>query len=937
MKENKKQTEALHQIPSVDQVLNMVALAVPILAFISFSTVAFSAPPIEEPAPSRWIDPLGRKPMSYAVYHKKLGEIKPFQIDRIYSSPPKLFDNTLIDMLVNTSLYSYISDSLYQYISDLENLGYTVVLDTVSGGEPSDLRGYLFGQISNGLVGVVFIGDLPIAWYEMDVWGHEEFPFDLYYMDLDGQWLDTDENGIYDGHIGEVTPEIWVGRLTASPLTYGGAEESELINHYFSKAHRFRIGTLSLNRRALLYIDDDFVSDADEWDNDLSLMYNEQTVIVDTIMTSASDYKERLRDNYEWIQVHAHSSPYGHAFVSGEEWHTVYNYEIPGIDPLTFFYMLYACSNARYVADDYMGGWYIFSDTCGLAAFGSTKTGGMFNFESLYRGLGNNKCLGEAFRDWCGIWSETYPEWFYGLTLLGDPTLIISSGLVYSSHLVDDDQIGESSGNSDGTVDAGETIELALTLSNYSLQAFAGVSAYLSTTDPYVTVIDSLENFGNIGVRDSASSLGNYVLNVSANCPDKHEAVLTLKIEDVNHQVWMDDIRIVVGAPLLYFVGMTIDNDNGEADPGDTVDVFITLKNFGAQEANAVTAVLESDNPYISIEDSVAYYGVIPSQDSMESTDSYRFSISSSSPVPHFAVLHLRISTENGQETFDSFTLSVSGSPGFIDHMEKGRNGWLHCGFTPNYKDEWHQSYKRDHTVGGSISWKCGDPGEGPYCSGQNSFLMTPWIKLESGYVLSFWHWCDIEPWYDGGIVEMDTGAGWFQISPVGGYPYIIDSPFPTGTPCFSGTHDWEKVVFDLGDYSGKARFRFHFASDGGLTQEGWYIDDLTVNGGVGVEEDVAAMNTQLPLKLVFSGPNPFASLVAIEYALSKKDKIQISIYDAMGRSVRTIVDGLVSPGHYKAYWDGRDNNGGQVGNGIYFWRFETKENAQTQKIILLK
>ena len=34
----------------------------------------------------------------------------------------------------------------------------------------------------------MFVGDLPAAWYECEIWGHEEFPCDLYYMDLDGSW-----------------------------------------------------------------------------------------------------------------------------------------------------------------------------------------------------------------------------------------------------------------------------------------------------------------------------------------------------------------------------------------------------------------------------------------------------------------------------------------------------------------------------------------------------------------------------------------------------------------------------------------------------------------------------------------------------------------------------------------------------------------------------
>ncbi len=51
--------------------------------------------------------------------------------------------------------------------------------------------------------GAILIGDLILAWYEMREpthWGgdHVEFPIDLYHMDLDGEWIDSDSDDKYD-------------------------------------------------------------------------------------------------------------------------------------------------------------------------------------------------------------------------------------------------------------------------------------------------------------------------------------------------------------------------------------------------------------------------------------------------------------------------------------------------------------------------------------------------------------------------------------------------------------------------------------------------------------------------------------------------------------------------------------------------------------------
>jgi bacillopeptidase F len=176
---------------------------------------------------------------------------------------------------------------------------------------------------------------------------------------------------------------------------------------------------------------------------------------------------------------------------------------------------------------------------------------------------------------------------------------------------------------------------------------------------------------------------------------------------------------------------------------------------------------------------------------------------------------------------------------GFSDDIEAGINGWTHTNVTPGYIDQWHQSVQRNHTAAGTTSWKCGSTGGGNYADLVDAGLVTPEIDLQENSKLLFWHWMDAEidtptEAWDGGIVEISINGGAYQqITPVGGYPYTIvnnpDSPFPGGTPCFSGTHDWKQEEFDLSGFSGSAKIRFRFGTDGFVTEEGWFIDDVIV------------------------------------------------------------------------------------------------------------
>jgi len=279
----------------------------------------------------------------------------------------------------------------------------------------------------------VLIGDFPIPWYETDFGDppeHAEFPIDLFYMDMDGVFSDNDGDDLYDSHTGDVAPEIWLGRLTASTLIMGGADEVSLIENYFRKNHLYRTDQLENNNQGLMYIDDDW-SPGDWWDLNMGDAYSNRTYIKDYWQTWDTDYENRLPENYEFIQVCVHSWSGGHAFKDPDEnWGWCDNWEMKAIGPRAHFYNLFACSNARYVETDYMSGWYIFGQDYGLAAIGCTKSGSMLYFEDFYRPWGDGKTFGESYLEWfqhraVGGFEEWEIAWFYGMTLNGDPTLCI--------------------------------------------------------------------------------------------------------------------------------------------------------------------------------------------------------------------------------------------------------------------------------------------------------------------------------------------------------------------------------------------------------------------------------------------------------------------------------------------------------------------------------
>jgi hypothetical protein len=343
-------------------------------------------------------------------------------------------------ILVMPSIYQSIEPEVGRYMDDLIVDDYYPLLYTMGWGNEIAVRNLLKYGFGLNMVGAVFVGDIPIAWYEIENdYGHEnnhaEFPIELYFMDLDGTWLDNDMDGIYDAHIsgsGDLEPEIWVGRLRASRLHIPNESEISLIKNYFDKNHIYRTNQMDLNKRALVYIDDDWVYWSKAWKDAVGLLYEDKTLVKKKGVTTADDYRSRLDDNYEWVSLFAHSSFYYHAFKAPNKPYTnVYDYEIDAINPKAGFYNLFACSTGDYGnrLKGSIAQHYVFSKSYGLCAIAPTKTGGMRRFKDFYRPLGNDASIGQAFMEWfskngedgVGKYSRS---WFYGMTIIGDPTLV---------------------------------------------------------------------------------------------------------------------------------------------------------------------------------------------------------------------------------------------------------------------------------------------------------------------------------------------------------------------------------------------------------------------------------------------------------------------------------------------------------------------------------
>jgi hypothetical protein len=78
--------------------------------------------------------------------------------------------------------------------------------------------------------------------------------------------------------------------------------------------------------------------------------------------------------------------------------------------------------------------------------------------------------------------------------------------------------------------------------------------------------------------------------------------------------------------------------------------------------------------------------------------------------------------------------------------------------------------------------------------------------------------------------------------------------------------------------------------------------------------------------------PNPFNPSTTISYTLPEEGRVQIKVFDALGREVRTLLDEVVGSGRHSIYW-----NGNNSASGIYFYSISFKGQTLYKKMILMK
>ena len=278
-----------------------------------------------------------------------------------------------------------------------------VVLVNAARTRPEEIRATIQDLYRrDGLIGSVFIGDIPTAYWG-DYLSQPPFATDAFYEDLDDStWVDPDGNGIYnivldqDGDgmydwfyktwIGEHNREVWSGRLLP-PASATHPERVEMLRRYLNRNHDYRSGLASYQRGVVYAESVRHNGESNDREDDFGTVYERAVTMMDGSWLFDRDagdalqfvWSDNLQDHmngwlagvnlpYEYGFLNVHGSPASQWFGSS---HYLFRTDYGTTPPRALLVDLWSCSNGDFTAPDYLAGWMLFNgDT--LAVFANT-------------------------------------------------------------------------------------------------------------------------------------------------------------------------------------------------------------------------------------------------------------------------------------------------------------------------------------------------------------------------------------------------------------------------------------------------------------------------------------------------------------------------------------------------------------------------------------
>jgi carboxypeptidase T len=349
------------------------------------------------------------------------------------------------------------------------------------------------------------------------------------------------------------------------------------------------------------------------------------------------------------------------------------------------------------------------------------------------------------------------------------------------------------------------------------------------------------------------------------------------------------------------------------------VDVPFVLKRLGLKNDGSFTVSIQPISANIAAVSSPLTFTSLDLLEEVTANLSYTLLIDATGDIIYDMVV-------NNNEGL-TLTQRVIQQYGSLDNVYQNN-----CDNTTNFIGTWASTTQQYYTAPASIT----ESPDGEYLDNTDSFLyLNDTINLTNATtaLLHFYAKWDIEDGYDyTQLTAVDIATGIYtplcgKYTSAGSQYQLLDEPLYDGTQT-----NWVREEIDLTDFLGKKiQLRWAFYSDGFVTGDGFYFDDLAVDANIQFATAIEPIKPTQSVLLTAPQPNPATDRVQIAYHLPE------NITDAVLKV--TNAAGLVVMSQKLKNTEGNISlDTRKLTKGLYLYRIEAAQTtSDTQKLVIVR
>ncbi|MFN8303338.1 MAG: C25 family cysteine peptidase [Saprospiraceae bacterium] len=453
--------------------------------------------------------------------------------------------------------------------------------------------------------------------------------------------------------------------------------------------------------------------------------------------------------------------------------------------------------------------------------------------------------------------------------------------------------LNDPAGNNNQQADYGETVNMDVTLANVGIGLANATSATLSSTDDNIVLLDAMENFGDIDDSTSIQIPAAFSFTVNDDVADGHIVNFNLHIEYNTTESFDIVVPVKLQAPKLVVDAFTINdsqggNGNGRLESGETAQITVKNLNTGKSQSPDALGILTTGSPWLTLSGPSVLgpmYAV-----SGQSNAVFTVAVSPDAPQVVSATFDYQVVAGNyeASKSFGPFVINA-----IIENFGSGN----------------FQSFPWQ--MGGNKPWtiSTANPYEGTSCARSGSITHNQKSEM----------FLSLDVTADGSVsfarktsTEQDYDFLRF---------YIDDVKMGE----WSGENAWQEVSFPVGTGSHLLRWVYEKDEVSSAGSDRCWVDQISL------PPHQVAVGTHTPdseAVLVQASPNPTTGPLNVGLELSKEQRIDMALFDLLGRQLRGFEGRLAAGATTQAF----DMSG--LAPGVYLLQVRGENFSRTVKIV---